>query len=712
MANKVTPIGSEFQVNKNIFVPPSFDGTAFGQIRPSVAALTDGRFAVVYNSQPSATGNDDIHFAIVDSNGNVGSKSFVYRATGLQGPSAVAGRLDGGFGVAWSDELTSTGAADSHPNNINYRTVSGDGVLGPVIAVGDGLGNMANLAITTLSDGRQVVVFDDLSDFANGDIFLNVVSATGTATAFAPSVLLPVDTSGPVQQDPSIAAQGLNAMIVYEDATGGSGPFDENISGRIFNGATNTVGAVIPIADHDMSIFQPDVAAIGGGRYVIVYTDGSHIYSKIYNPVTGTLTPEVIVDTSPSAGTSTDNAQVAGTADGGFVVTWGDFGGPPPDTNGSSVHERRFDLFGHAFGDDFVVNTTTTNDQQFSDLAVSGSNVLTAWEDYLSHTSDVSPPGIRAQAATLPLFDFDSAQYGDFNANGRADILFQNVSPTADAAIWQTNSSGVLSSITAIGPVPSGFRIDGTGNFNSSSGDDILLRSTNSVAVLPMNGISPQPVRTLGGVPTEFLNSGIGDFTGDGQDDLLFRNINTGEIATWGVANNALSAAPKVLGSTAPQFHIVAVDDFTGDHQADILFRHDNGDIAIWRVANNSLAGAPSIVGSTSTAFHVVGTGDFDGNGSNDILFRNDIGDLAIWLLNSQGQLLSAPAAIGNAGSQFHVDGTGDLNGDGRADIVFRDANGTLVEWLMNGTSFAAPPAVLGGADDDYSIAAHHFDLV
>jgi hypothetical protein len=308
-------------------------------------------------------------------------------------------------------------------------------------------------------------------------------------------------------------------------------------------------------------------------------------------------------------------------------------------------------------------------------------------------------------------FDYDAARYGDFDNNGRDDILFQNLDPAQPLAVWQTNSSGGLSSVVSLGPVPAGFRIDGTGNFNSTPGDDILLRNPTTLAVLPMNGFTPQPVQVLGGTSPDWHNSGIGDFTGDGQSDLLFRNVNTGEIATWGVANNALSTVPKVLGSTAPQYHIVAVDDFTGDQQADILFRHDNGDIAIWRVANNALAGVPAVVGSTSPSFHVVGVGDFDGNGSNDILFRDNGGNLAIWLLNSSGVLLGAPAAIGSASNSFHVDGTGDLNGDGRDDIIFRDNAGNVVEWLMNGTSLVSS-AVVGAATLDYSIAAHQFDVI
>jgi hypothetical protein len=324
----------------------------------------------------------------------------------------------------------------------------------------------------------------------------------------------------------------------------------------------------------------------------------------------------------------------------------------------------------------------------------------------------LSAGALPAAGFTATAFDYDSARYGVFNKDGRADILFQNDNPAEPAVIWQTDSAGAFTNDISLGPVPSGFRIDGTGNFNSTAGDDVLLRSPTSVAVWVMNGTTPQSVAPLGGTSPEWLNSGIGDFTGDGQSDLLFRNVNTGEIATWGVANNALSTTPKVLGSAPAQYHIVAVDDFTGDQQADILFRNDTGDIAIWRVANNALTGAPAVVGSTATNYHVVGTGDFDGNGANDILFRNDNGDLAIWLLNSQGQLLGAPAAIGNPGLQYHVNGTGDLNGDGRSDIILRDEGGSLVEWLMNGTSFAAPPTVFAATTLDHTIAAHHFDLV
>src|SRR5262249_56575198 len=112
-----------------------------------------------------------------------------------------------------------------------------------------------------------------------------------------------------------------------------------------------------------------------------------------------------------------------------------------------------------------------------------------------------------------------------------------------------------------------------------------------------------------------------------------------------------------------------------------------------------------------STSYHVIGTGDFDGNGANDILFRHDNGEVVVWLLNSTGQLLTAPQVVGNAPLIYHVDGTGDLNGDGRSDIIFRDPSGTVIEWLINGASLQTAQ-VVSTVSQDFSIAAHHFDLI
>jgi hypothetical protein len=710
MAIRLNPVGSEFQVNQDAITPGA--GVTFDQFTPDIAPLTDGRFAASYTTQvfSSPSTDWDIYGQFLNSNGTrSGPTVFVSIPFGFQDNSAVAPRTDAGFTTVFEDY--GTGGTFNH-SDIRAVSTSAAGTPGSTIPIATFSNSTVNPDIALLQDGsgRQLITYQYNFSSTDHDIYWNILNPNGT-TLFLPTAQTNAQAvSNDIfdQQFPVVAAAGDTALVVYQDT---AGSLDQFISARLFNDGMNSFGPVMGIAGHSGGVIQPDVAGLAGGNYVITYNYGGDIYGRIFDPILpggSFLGPEFRIDAQP--GGAAGDSRVYGTMDGGFIAVWDDV---TSVGSGFDVHARRFDSHGTPFGDDFIVNTSTDQNQEFPALAVDGNNVMVTWQDNGSRTTDPDPSGIRARAFTAPAFDYDSARYGDFSpADSRADILFQSDNPSAPALIFQTNSSGAFASNTSLGLVPSGYRIDGTGNFNSTAGDDILLRSPNSVAVWVMNGTTPQPVAVLGGTSPQWLNSGIGDFTGDGQSDLLFRNPGTNEIATWGVANNQLSTTPKVLGSTSSQYHIVAVDDFTGDHQADILFRHDNGDIAIWRIANNALAGTPAVVGSTSTSYHVVGDGDFDGNGANDILFRNDNGDLAMWLLNSQGQLLGAPTAIGNAGLQYHVDGTGDLNGDGRSDIVFRDAGGTLVEWLMNGTTFAAPPSAFAANTVDYSIAAHHFDLV
>jgi hypothetical protein len=709
MATKLSPVGTEFQVNQI---------TANNQSFPDITPLSDGRFIVVYRRFFDSDGDDiDILGQFVNPNGTLsGATRFVADSSGIQDDPAVAARSGGGFTTVWQDFGLATGSPIADPD-IYYAVTNsaGTNTVTRTLLI-DSVFVLQNPDIATMSDLRQIVVAERDVDINNTDIVFDVLEPDGTTQLFGGSTIgLAASVSNTRARNPQVAGGGPErALLVYEDNNGEPNVTDIHITARLFNETTNTFGSGVLIGDAGAghSMVQPDVAYIGAGRFAIVYDlDQQSIFARVYNSNTGALSPEIAV--SAAVVSTAFLPKVAATQDGGFVVTWSDFAGPAPDTDGFSIHARRFDPYGNPFGDDFVVNTLTNNWQTAPVVGISGGNVLTAWEDFASRPSDMSPPSIQAQAATAPAFDYDSAAYGDFDNDGRSDVLLQSLS-TGAVAILSTNSAGVLATGSPVGSLPAGFKIDGTGNFNSTPGDDILLRSAASgqVAVWVMNGKSAVDFKVLGSTSSQFLNSGIGDFTGDGQSDLLFRNTGTGEIASWQIVDNALGAPPKVLGSAPSVYQIVTVADFTGDHQADILFRNLNtGEIAEWQLANNQLAAPPAVVGSTSAAYHVVGTGDFDGNGANDILFRHDNGELAMWLLNSAGQLLTAPQVVGSAALIYHVEGTGDLNGDGRSDIVFRDTAGNVIEWLMNGATIQTIQSA-GGVSQDFSIAPHHFDLI
>jgi hypothetical protein len=710
MATRVLTSGSEFQVNVDWGGGNNILGN---QDSPAASTDSSGLIVIAYESEilGDTTNNDPITNTI---SGRTFEDTYIFPGQQLNPAVAPLEEHAPGtslvslmYGIVFGNERHADGSVDANGPNITYRAIGS--ISGP-LAIADfdgGLGHDAlqNPSIATLSTFRQVVVFEQVfTAGADNNIFLNVVNAAGSATQFAASSPLVVEDNTSWQGNPVVAAGLSNqALVVYEDGTGTS-TASANITARLFDGGSNTLGAAFTIADHAARLFTPSVAALNDTRYIIVYTDQNDIFARIWDPVTPAgafLSAEFQIDTSA---TLSRDPSVAVTVDGGFIVTWADWNGSDYD-----VLARRFDAHGQSFGDTFTVNTLTDSSQSHPTIASSGSNVVIAWEDSGTRATDPTPTGVRGQKLVTTAFDYDSARIGDLDGNGRADILFQN--DTRDVAVWQTNSAGAVSAISSFGSPPFGFNIFGTGDFNSTPGDDILLRTgVGHIAIWQTNGIAVGGVLIIGSTSPDYHSAGIGDFTGDGQDDLLFRN-DAGQIVTWAIANNGLAQAPKVLGSASLAYHIVGIDDFTGDHQADILFRNDDGTIAVWQVANNQLLSAQA-VGSTSTAYHVVATGDFDGNGAKDILFRSDLGELVEWLLDSTGNLLMSPTSIGTVSLAYHVDGAGDLNGDGRDDIILRHADGFLVEWLMNATSLAAPPAVMGSVAVDYAIAAHHFDLV
>src|SRR5262245_2240783 len=109
MATKLSPVGSQFQVNQNL---GSGSGIDFDQDSPNIAALSDGRFVVVYNSQFNAAATDiDIHAHFVNANGTVSGNAFAVASPGgIQQNPAVAARSDGGFTTVWQDFGTTTGS--------------------------------------------------------------------------------------------------------------------------------------------------------------------------------------------------------------------------------------------------------------------------------------------------------------------------------------------------------------------------------------------------------------------------------------------------------------------------------------------------------------------------------------------------------------------------------------------------------------------------
>ena len=198
----------------------------------------------------------------------------------------------------------------------------------------------------------------------------------------------------------------------------------------------------------------------------------------------------------------------------------------------------------------------------------------------------------NATAQELGLVDpsWTIAAVGDFNGDGLSDILWRNTS--GDTAVWTAN--GYVGAVSAfnghdLGMVDTSWRIAGVGDFNGDGRADILWRYSNGDTVIwdssGANALaSNATAQNLGVVDPSWQIAGVGDFNGDGLADILWRNAN-GDTVIWkstGFSNGALTFSAQDLGLVDTSWQIAGVGDYNGDRLADILWRHTNGDAALW----------------------------------------------------------------------------------------------------------------------------------
>jgi hypothetical protein len=281
--------------------------------------------------------------------------------------------------------------------------------------------------------------------------------------------------------------------------------------------------------------------------------------------------------------------------------------------------------------------------------------------DWLSSGGSFAPNTSASGTASVPP-DWHVSGTGDFNGDGLEDILWRNDAGTVTD--WLSNGSGgfVHNDAVASANVPVDWHVAGTGDFNGDGRADILWRNDNGTTTdwfgTGTGGFTTANNWT-GTPPTNWHVAGTGDFNGDGRADILWRN-DAGIITDWLSTASGFAPNNNADGSfSVPlNWQVLGTGDFNGDGRADILWRNDTGIITDW-LSTASGGFAPNNDASASASvplnWHVVGVGDYNGDAIDDILWRNDNGTTTDWFGTATGGFTTANNWTGTPPTNWHV---------------------------------------------------------
>jgi hypothetical protein len=189
---------------------------------------------------------------------------------------------------------------------------------------------------------------------------------------------------------------------------------------------------------------------------------------------------------------------------------------------------------------------------------------------------------------TISDLSWEIAGTGDFNGDGDTDILWRNYGSgelSGWNVIWYMNNGwttgfGYLNGISDLD-----WRIAGTGDFNRDGRMDILWRNYGSGefsgwnVIWYMDGEGIASFGYLYGISDlDWQIVGTGDFNRDGHMDILWRNYGSGEFSGWNVIwymdGEGIAGFGYLYGISDLSWQIAGTGDFDNDGDMDILWRY------------------------------------------------------------------------------------------------------------------------------------------
>jgi hypothetical protein len=326
--------------------------------------------------------------------------------------------------------------------------------------------------------------------------------------------------------------------------------------------------------------------------------------------------------------------------------------------------------------------------QQLADQTLGGSTFDLTHQNWDVNLSD-GYQFLMVEVTTLGTNDV-----GDF-------VSLDNVQLVGDAPVASPNR--------LISPANRDWEIGGTGDFNKDGKSDVLYRNraTGDDAIAIMDGTNL--IQVVSTTPVSDLNwsiGGVGDFNHDGSADAFVRNRVTGQnaIAIMDGTNLQQFIFPNILPD--PNWSVGGIGDFNHDGNSDVLYRNNaTGENAFALMNGTNLMQVVAAQSVPDLNWEISGVGDFNKDGNDDVLLRNKatgVNSFALMNGTNVSQIVSTEIL---PDLNWSIGSVGDYNRDGNVDILFRNqVTGENSYALMHGTNLSQLISTTAVADSNWKI--------
>jgi len=366
--------------------------TTSGQYYPSLGMDDAGKFVVTW----SGAGNGDdagIYAQKYNADGSPNGSQFLVNSftANTQNNPSIGMANDGSFVISWNsygedgDSTSYTNVyaqkynADGTTNGSEFRvnTFTTNSQIFPSIAMNKSTGSFIITWGSTTQEGESAGNYNVYAQKYNSDGSVN-------GSEFRVNTY----TAG-TQQNPAIA-MASNGKFIISWQGNGTGDYD-GIFAQKYNTDGSKNGSEFKVNTFTTNSQRySSIGMVDDGRFVISWEsmgqDGDdtywsyyNIYAQKYNSDGSVNGSEFRVNTYTTD--SQLNSSITMTSDGRFVISWDSHRQDGDDTNNSNIYAQRYNADGTTNGNQFKVNSYTTNSQQYPSVGLdSTGNFVITWQ--------------------------------------------------------------------------------------------------------------------------------------------------------------------------------------------------------------------------------------------------------------------------------------------------------------------------------------------